>query len=76
MLESFEGRYEEQLFVSLARKPTSLTVWMLNRIINGESSSVKRTEYIAAMKDLLHHPQINCSTREETIEFLRHQRAL
>lgn len=39
-VESFFGRgYEDKLVLSVSRKPTQMTVWMLNRVINGAESS-------------------------------------
>ena len=39
-LEFFAGHYETYLFESLKRRPTPLTIWMLNRIINAEQNII------------------------------------
>jgi hypothetical protein len=36
-LESWPGRYEALLAESVRRKPSPLTVWMVNRILNARS---------------------------------------
>ena len=74
-LESFKGDYENLLIESLNRKPTPMTVWMLNRIINGTSSAVERVKYLNIMKDLLKNPMIDSSTNEDIIDFLKYQSA-
>lgn len=42
--------YEDKLLESVARKPTMMTVWMLNRIINDTKKAATRQKYIEAMK--------------------------
>jgi hypothetical protein len=41
-IEKFVGHYEDFLYESLERKPTMMTVWMLNRIINSKSGTDKK----------------------------------
>ena len=49
-VERFYGKgYEEKLIESVQRKPTSVTVWMLNRIINGTKPPDVRQRLIAMM---------------------------
>ena len=38
----FQHGYEEQLYQSLRRRPTPHTVWLLNRIINGQEGDARR----------------------------------
>ena len=66
-LESFPGKYEDYLFESLKRKPTSLTVLMFNRIINGEQNSIIKQNLIDRLPLLLDHPLIN----EETVNTIK-----
>jgi hypothetical protein len=42
--------YEEKLIESVGRKPTMLTVWMLNRVLNGTEEPVKRQLLVRAMR--------------------------
>ncbi|GAB3226837.1 hypothetical protein J0A67_16210 [Algoriphagus aestuariicola] len=73
-LELFRGKYETRLLDSLSRKPTTLTVWMLNRIINSASSS-EREMYTGVMRDLLNDPQLKVNIHEAIIDFLKFQGA-
>ena len=63
-LESFTGHYESYLFESLNRRPTRLTIWMLNRIINGEQNIIIKQNLIDRLHSFIHHPLID----EETID--------
>jgi hypothetical protein len=72
-LEKFKGRYEDKLFKSLNRKPTPLTVWMLNRMINGEKNSKQKNELIERLKSLLSHSGIDDVTKNEVQFFIDFQ---
>ncbi|MDR3435274.1 hypothetical protein [Telmatospirillum sp.] len=51
-VERFYGNgYELRLVESLKRRPTAHTVWMLNRIINGEKNAEKKKYFLDVMKD-------------------------
>ncbi len=52
-VEQFYGDgYEELLLRSVKRRPTKLTVWMLNRLANGAGSSHERDRYITTMHEI------------------------
>ncbi|RFS19263.1 hypothetical protein DVR12_23810 [Chitinophaga silvatica] len=72
-LETFRGKYEKQLFESLTRRPTMLTSWMLNRIINAEENDERREELINILKSLLHNPIIDDETRKAIQRFVDFQ---
>lgn len=56
-VERYYGRgYEHKLLDSLGRKPTSHTVWMLNRVINGTKEPGSRRRLIEIMKDVRDNP--------------------
>ena len=57
-LESFEGFYESYLFESLKRKPTPLTILMLNRIINAEQNISIKQNLIDRLHSIIVHPLI------------------
>jgi hypothetical protein len=42
--------YVPWLLASIDRKPTAHTLWMLNRVINGESNGPRKTSLIDAMR--------------------------
>ena len=72
-LEKFVGKYEQPLYWSLAKRPTPLTVWMLNRIINAENDSNQKNRLINIMIGLLSNAQIDSVTEEWVQEFLEFQ---
>ena len=52
-LESYPGEYETILYDSIKRSPTSLTIWMLNRMINTEKDKLRRVIQISLLTDVL-----------------------
>lgn len=70
-VEKFYKRgYEELLLQSVARRVTSHTAWMLNRVINGESDSGRKNAFIATLGKSIENPGIEESTKEDVREFL------
>jgi hypothetical protein len=72
-IESFYDKYVPLLFSSLERKPTYLTIWMLNRIINGETDHSKRTDYINRLQKLREHNLMTEELIAEVDDFVKHQ---
>ena len=73
-VERFYGRgYEAELLTSLARSPTSHTLWMLNRIINGTAEPAQRARLLEVLRSSAEHPSANQIVRETALDFLRHQ---
>ena len=62
--------YEERLVDSVQRKPTSATVWLLNRIINGEMAPHARQKFIELMSGVLSNRSANDAARELAGRFL------
>jgi hypothetical protein len=55
--EKFCGHgYEEKLLESISRRPVSHTIWMLNRLTNGEKEPATRQRYVDAMIRVKSHP--------------------
>jgi hypothetical protein len=49
--ERFYGNgYEQELLLSIQRRPTQHTVWMLNRLINGTRDGATKRQYIAVLE--------------------------
>lgn len=55
-LESLAELYENNLCKSLNRRPTPLTILMLNRIINGEHNIIIRQNLANRLSSYLGHP--------------------
>lgn len=70
-MEKHPGAYEELLAASVSRKPTTLTVWMVNRILNGATKDrAKWTEILTVAAD---HPAASPVTREQARRFVAFQ---
>jgi hypothetical protein len=61
--------YEEKLIESVGRKPTMMTVWMLNRVLNG-TEPAKRLPLVQAMKQAATNPKTDKATLERVQGFL------
>ncbi|QMU26596.1 hypothetical protein [Adhaeribacter radiodurans] len=72
-LETFDGQYEEQLYLSLKREPTVLSVLMLNRIINSLSDPKEKNENIELLRQISISDNINENAKEEARSFYDYQ---
>jgi len=66
----YKNGYEQKLLESILRKPTSHTVWMLNRLINGTAQPDKQI-LIEAMQQVKQHPLADQSTIQRAAEYVR-----
>ncbi len=71
-LEKLSG-YESHLIKSLARKPTLLSLWALNRIINATSELKKKEQLLILMRQVITHPMASAEAKEEARQFLQFQ---
>lgn len=72
-LEQMRGRYESELAESIKRKPTALTVWMVNRILNGTRDQGQRQFYLDLLRFAAEHPEAPDSARHKARHFMEHQ---
>jgi hypothetical protein len=68
--EFYTKGYEEKLVESVSRIPTMMTVWMLNRVLNGTEEPAKRQLLIQAMRQAASNPKADQSTLERIQGFL------
>ncbi len=54
------------------RKPTGLTVWMINRLINGAASKA-REHWLAILAKVINHPEADTEAKEYAKEFIEYQ---
>nr|WP_121271775.1 hypothetical protein [Pedobacter schmidteae] len=71
-LEFFKGNYEDFLFDSLNRRPTQMTVWMYNRIINIQSGN-ERKKMIEHLKSYIDHPLADVEAVQSAKNFYKYQ---
>ena len=73
-VEQFTGpAYEEKLLTSLRRQPTTHTLWMLNRLINGEADAKRRKALVQVMVDIASAPDTSSVVVNEAREFIDFQ---
>ena len=66
----YQHGYEELLLESVSRKPTSLTLWMVNRIANGTKEPDLRQRLVAAMQAARDSPAADPNTKQMADRFL------
>lgn len=70
-VEKFYRRgYEDELLKSVSRKPTTHTVWMLNRVINGTRDSGERSRLINILRSSSESPNVDEQTKRVAAHFL------
>ena len=67
-----ESDYFIELENSALRKPTDLTVWMINRIINGAEPNDRR-RWLAILAEIACNPNADAETIESAKEFIEYQ---
>jgi hypothetical protein len=71
-VEKFYGRgYEAELLASIARKPTSHTIWLLNRVINGTKQPAERERLVNALRQAESHPASDAQAKRQATHFLQ-----
>jgi hypothetical protein len=70
-VETFYGHgYEAELFASINRRPTSHTIWLLNRIINGTKEPAERTKLIKMLREAEINPAADLQAKRSAAHFL------
>jgi hypothetical protein len=70
-MEQYSGRYETHLIDSIKRKPTELSVWMINRILNGNPEN--QDLWMSALKIAANHPLASESVKDSAVGFIQFQ---
>lgn len=71
-LEFFKGNYESFLFASLNRRPTQMTIWMYNRMINVQTGD-ERLKMIDQLKGYIAHPLADVEAVQTAENFYKYQ---
>ena|ERR1039457_5177359 len=74
-LERLRGRYESELIASIKRLPTSSSVWMVNRILNGTRDFKQRQIYLDLLRFAAEHPTAPESAKRDAQHFILYQTA-
>ncbi|MBS1999701.1 MAG: hypothetical protein JSS86_25435 [Cyanobacteria bacterium SZAS LIN-2] len=72
-IEATADLYLPCLEESILRKPTPVTVWMVNRILNDEIDFDAADRYKALLRQVLSHPQASEIAKEAALGFLEYQ---
>jgi hypothetical protein len=67
------GGYEKELVLSVARCPTTLSVWMVNRILNSDLTPADRRKYLALLEQAFVHPKATEGVRHDARRFIDYQ---
>jgi hypothetical protein len=70
-LESWPGAYEKLLAESIRVKPTRLSVWMVNRILNTEPPDAE--SWIALLMSVSQNPAASDETKERAERYIEYQ---
>jgi hypothetical protein len=71
-MESYVGTYEQLLVDSIKRKPTDLTVWMVNRILNGPDKEKKF--WMDVLLFAAEHPNATALVKQQASHFIAIQK--
>jgi hypothetical protein len=72
LIEKLYGKgYEAELLASLVRTPTTHSIWLLNRVINGTRQIDVRQKLIEAMHNSTMHPRAQITAKQQAAEFLQ-----
>jgi hypothetical protein len=69
-LESMSN-YQRFLKDSLFRKPTPLSVWMINRIVNSKPANI--ADWLSLLKRTSAHPAASAAAKQDANHFLKFQ---
>jgi hypothetical protein len=70
-LERFYRKgYEEKLIASVRRRPTSVTVWMVNRLLNGAKREEERAVLLKTLEEVLRNPLADSGAVQMANRFL------
>ncbi|WCN83950.1 hypothetical protein [Micromonospora sp. LH3U1] len=69
-LETWHG-YRPLLVASLRRKPTPLTVWMANRVLNGNPPDTH--QWLQLLREAANHPVASSQAQADARGFLKYQ---
>ena len=72
-LEAMPDHYESELAESFKRKPVYLTVWMVNRILNGRNDPEQRQHYLNLLGDASEHPGATEVASEQALYYIEYQ---
>lgn len=71
-LESLGG-YNQELSLSVRRRPTNLTVWMVNRILNSLSAPQDRAPWLSLLRLAAEHPDSSEPVKRSARDFQIYQ---
>jgi hypothetical protein len=65
--------YEKKLLESVDRRPTSMNVWMVNRVLNVTKEPQKRTALLQVMRQAAKHPKADKAMLEDIEDYVEWQ---
>ena len=65
--------YVDELEASIRRRPTPLSIWMVNRVLNSSLPRERRQCFIDLLASVEAHPRANDAARSEARDFIEFQ---
>lgn len=72
-MERWRGGHEHELVNSVRRRPLTLSVWMVNRILNTDLPDETRRSYMSLLNEAATHPAASETVREDARRFIEFQ---
>lgn len=70
LIEQYYPKYAPNLIQSVQSKPTLLTTWMINRILNSKLTAEKREEYIQALDSVKNNATADKEIKEQAQHYI------
>lgn len=70
-LETWRGRYEKLLAQSVRTKPSPLTLWMVNRILNASPPDAE--SWMALLRGVAENPAASAEAKAAAARFIEYQ---
>lgn len=67
--------HQTKLVLAVQRKPTTYTVWMLNRVLNAPLPPSRREFFLNLLQATLSHPLASTATKADADHFIEHQQS-
>lgn len=69
------ANYQRGLIMAVQRKPTTYTVWMVNRVLNAPLTPELRLFWLELLRATLAHPLASTATKADAEGFIEYQEA-
>jgi hypothetical protein len=76
LLERFYPQYVDEMCASISKRPTTYTIWMVNRILNNQPTETMRQRLIEVLEGVASSTAASIAVQEQAKLFLdRHEKS-